>query len=65
MDELRKDYNREKGYSIEEMWECSWRDQFKNSVDVKNYVRTHFPFKNFLYANSLEMKQNSVTCNTI
>ena len=22
MDELRKDYLREKGYSIEEMWEC-------------------------------------------
>ena len=56
MDELRKDYIREKGYSIEEMWECSWCDQFKNNVDVKNYVRTHFPFKRSLSANSL--KQN-------
>ena len=26
MDDLRKDYIREKGYSIEEMWECSWWD---------------------------------------
>ena len=26
MNELRKDYNREKGYSIEEMWKCSWWD---------------------------------------
>ena len=24
IDELRKEYIREKGYSIEEMWECSW-----------------------------------------
>ena len=44
MDELRKDYIREKGYPVEEMWECSWWDQFKNNVDVKNHVRTHFPF---------------------
>ena len=53
MDDLRKDYIREKGYSIEEMWECSWWDQFKNNVDVKNHVRTHFPFKRPLSANSL------------
>ena len=26
MDELRKDYNREKRYSVEEMWEFSWWD---------------------------------------
>ena len=50
---LRKDYIREKVYSIEEMWDCSWWDQFKNNVDVKNHVRTHFPFKKLLSANSL------------
>ena len=50
MDELRKDYIREKGYSIEEMWGCSWWDQFKNNVEVKNQVRTHFPFKRPLSA---------------
>ena len=53
MDDLRKDYIREKGYSIEEMWECSCWDQFKNKVDVKNHVRTHFPFKRPLSTNSL------------
>ena len=53
MDDLRKDYIREKGYSIEEMWECSWWDYFKNNVDVKNHVRTHFPFKRPLSTNSL------------
>ena len=42
-----------KAYSIEKMWECSWWDQIKNNVDVKNHVRTHFPFKRPLSTNSL------------
>ena len=53
INELQKDYFREKGYSIEEMWECSWWDQFKNNVDVKNQVRTNFHFTRPLCANSL------------
>ena len=56
MDELRKNYIREKGDTIEEMWECSWWDQFKNNVEVKNHVRTHFPFKRPLSASSLVQK---------
>ena len=35
------------------MWECSWWDQFKNNVEVKNHVRTHFPFKRPLSDSSL------------
>ena len=35
MDELRKNYIREKGCFVEEMWECSWWDQFKNNLDVE------------------------------
>ena len=35
------------------MWECSWWDQFKNNLDVKNLIRTHFPFKRPLSAKSL------------
>ena len=53
MDEFRKDYLREKGYSREQIWECSWRDYFKNNVDVKTHVRTHFLFKRHLSATSL------------
>ena len=53
MDELRKDNIREKGYYNEEMWECSWYNQFKNNLDVKNQVRTPFLFKRLLSANSL------------
>ena len=61
LDELRKDYIREKGYYIEEMWECSWWNQFKNNVEVKNHVRSHFPFKKPLSANSLVQNINDET----
>ena len=54
---------------MEEMWECSWWDEFQNNVDVKNHVRTHFSFKRLLSANSLvqkiETKHCSATCNAI
>ena len=43
------------------MWECSWWDQFKNNVDVKNQVRTHFPFKRPLPAISLVKKLRNET----
>ena len=51
MNELRKDYIREKGYSFEEMGECSCWDQFKNNLNVKNHVRENFPFKRLLTSN--------------
>ena len=35
------------------MWECGWWDQFKNNLDVENLIRTNFPFKRPLSANSL------------
>ena len=35
------------------MWDCIWWDQFKNKVEVKNHVRTHFLFKRPLSASSL------------
>ena len=53
LDELRNNYIRDKGYSIEEMWECIWWDQFKNNVDGKNHVTTQFPSKKTLFSNSL------------
>ena len=48
MDELRKEYIRELGYSIEKVWDCSSWDHFKNNIDVKNHGRTQFPFKRHL-----------------
>ena len=48
MDKLQEEYIREKGYPIEEMWECNWWDQFKNNVGVNS-----FSFQNSLSANTL------------
>ena len=31
MDDLRREYIREKGYKIEEMWECEWWQNFKTN----------------------------------
>ena len=66
MDELPKDFIREKGYSIEEKWECSWWDQFTSNVDVKNPVRTHFHsrylFLPIHYCKTLQMKQSLAAC---
>ena len=46
MDEMRREYIQEKGYKVEEMWECEWWQNFKTNDKIKNHVRTHFPYKN-------------------
>ena len=51
-DELRRDYLRNKGYNIVEVWECKWWERVKEEENVRNHVRKNFPFK-------LPMKQES------
>ena len=46
MDDMRREYIKEKGYKIEEMWKCDWWESFKTNDRIKNYVRTHFLYKN-------------------
>ena len=45
MDELRLEYIKERGYKIQEMWECEWWRHFKTDSSVKNHVKTSFPYK--------------------
>ena len=45
MDDLRRRYIREKGYKIEEMWECECWKNFKTNEKIKNYIRSKFPYK--------------------
>ena len=45
MDDMRREYNKEKGYKMEEMWECDWWESFKADDKIKNHVRTHFLYK--------------------
>ena len=28
MDDIRRDYTKEKGYKVEEMWDCDWWESF-------------------------------------
>ena len=45
MDDMRRKNIKEKGYKIEEMWECDWWEIFKANDKIKNHVRTLFPIK--------------------
>ena len=57
MDDLRREYIKEKGYKVEEMWECEWWESFKLSDKVKNYVRNHFHYQRLLFTDCL-LKKN-------
>ena len=52
-DELRRDYLRNKGYNIVEVWEFKWGEIVKEEENVRNHARKNFPFK-------LSMKQESL-----
>ena len=56
MDDMRREYIKEKGYKVEEMWECGWWESFKTDDKIKNHVRTHFPYKRPLSTDSLLAK---------
>ena len=56
MDDMRREYNKEKGYKVEEMWECDWWENFKTKDKIKNHVRTHFSYKRPLSTDSLLAK---------
>ena len=45
MDQMRKQYNKEKGYSVVEMWECDWWNLYKTTTCVKEHLRESFPCK--------------------
>ena len=45
MDDLRREWNREKDYKIKEMWECEWWQNFKTNEKSKNHIRSNFSYK--------------------
>ena len=45
MDELRRHYLMEKGYTVIEMYECEWWQLYKTDVVVKQHLRESFPYK--------------------
>ena len=55
-DELRRDYLRNKGYKVVEIWERNWWETVKGDESVKIHVRNNFPFKLPLTQESLLTK---------
>ena len=51
MDDLRREYTREKRYKIEEMWECEWWKNFK--TNEKKRIISKFPYKRPLSTDTL------------
>ena len=45
MDDSRRQYISEKGYKIEEMWECVWWQNFKTIEKIKNHIRSNVSYK--------------------
>ena len=53
MDQMRKQYIKEKGYNVVEMWECEWWNLYKTTNCVKQLLRESFPYKSPLREESL------------
>ena len=45
MDQMRKQYIKEKGYNVVQMWECEWWNLYKPTTCVKEHLRESFPYK--------------------
>ena len=53
MNQMRKQYIKEKGYHVVEMWECEWWNLYKTTTCVKEHLRESFPYKRPLREESL------------
>ena len=45
VDQMRKQYTKEKGYNVVEMWEREWWNLYKTTTFVKEHLRESFPYK--------------------
>ena len=50
---MRKQYNKEKGYNVVEMWESEWWNLYKTTTCVKQHLRESCPYKRPLREESL------------
>ena len=42
MNQMRKQYIKEKGYNVVEMWECEWWSLYKTTTCVQERLKNHF-----------------------
>ena len=48
LDELRRGYIQEKGFTVIEMWECEWWRFYQTTTNVKLHIRENFPYRRSL-----------------
>ena len=53
MDQMKKQYIKEKEYHVVEIWECEWWNLYKTTTCVKQHLRESFPYKRPLREESL------------
>ena len=47
-DELRRGYIPEKGFTVQEIWQCEWWRFNKTDTNVKLHIRENFPYRRSL-----------------
>ena len=48
LDELRRNYTKQKGFTVIEMWECEWWRLYKTGTSVDEHIREMFPYRRSL-----------------
>ena len=52
---MRKQYNKEKGYNVVEMWECEWYNLYKSTTCGEEPLKESFSFKHALTEESSKL----------
>ena len=53
LDELRRNYTQQKGFTVIEMWECEWWRPYRTTTNGKLIVREKFPYRRTLTEHKL------------
>ena len=48
LNELRRGYIQEKGFTVIEIWECEWWRLYKTTTNAKLHIRGNFPYRRSL-----------------
>ena len=48
---MRKEITQQKGYKINELWECNWWESYGTDGTVKSHLRANIPYHRILSEN--------------
>ena len=59
---MKRHYIQEKGFKVNEKWECEWWRLYKTTNTVKQHIGEHFPYRRSLAAEQLleEIREGKV-----